>query len=932
MNTVKRLLASATLLFTIIIGAQAQHLTGTVTDVKTHEPLVGAVVQIDGTNLKTVTNIDGKFSFPKVKAGKVSVTSRYVGYQDKQSKDITVPAAGTDIAIMMAVDEKTLKGVTITGVQQTNTEASAVQEVKKSETIVNNVSAQEIAKTQDSNAGEVIRRIPGVSLIDNKYVMVRGLSQRYNNVWMNGGAVPSTEADTRAFSFDIIPSQQIDNLTIVKVPNAEYPADYTGGFIQVNTKEIPATNGFSIQIGSNWNTSTVFKDFSYYQGSGTDFLGFDSGKRAYSGGFDRMMNPINGDNTVDLATNGFNNDWKVRKHTPLGDLKFTVDYHHSWNLNGHKLGLVSVVNYTNEYRTYEDMENNVYGVYDYEKDQKNYLQQKVDNQYNHNVRLGAMVNLTYLSKDGNNKYQLKNIFNQLGTSRYTDRLGRDINYNYRSAEYYYRSRSTYNGQITGKHTFTGDELDWSLGYAYANRHLPDRRRYTLYEETPGQYDYAWQNGNDISREWTKLDEHIFSVAVNNKKDFTFGTFTPSLKVGAYGEYRTRQYDVRDFWYQWDPVKLALPSGFDKMEITSLLSDPANYGADKLYLYENVDWSNRYKGNNLIGAGYALAVLPFGNFNAVVGARYEHKDMELKTNSRSYEQSEQSHHYKSDDIFPTVNLLYKLNDQHQLRMAYGRSVNRPEFREVSPSSFYDFDLNATIHGNFDLKDCYVDNFDFRYEFYPSRGETITLAAFYKHFKDPIETVYTVTSEAYDYSFANAKEANNFGLELDIKKDLSFIGLRNFSLAFNGALIHSRVEFPQGSNQKNRAMQGQSPYLVNTGLFYRNEKLGLQMSLLYNRIGKRIIGVGRTVGGVTESGNNKVPDSYEMPRDAVDFALSKRFGDHWELKLNARDLLNAKITNKQFADVTYADGTKRTVEQLVKSYRPGTNIGLSVTWKL
>lgn len=182
MNTVKRLLASATLLFTIIIGAQAQHLTGTVTDVKTHEPLVGAVVQIDGTNLKTVTNIDGKFSFPKVKAGKVSVTSRYVGYQDKQSKDITVPAAGTDIAIMMAVDEKTLKGVTITGVQQTNTEASAVQEVKKSETIVNNVSAQEIAKTQDSNAGEVIRRIPGVSLIDNKYVMVRGLSQRYNNV------------------------------------------------------------------------------------------------------------------------------------------------------------------------------------------------------------------------------------------------------------------------------------------------------------------------------------------------------------------------------------------------------------------------------------------------------------------------------------------------------------------------------------------------------------------------------------------------------------------------------------------------------------------------------------------------------------------------------------------------------------------------------
>lgn len=802
---------------------------------------------------------------------------------------------------------------------------------KSSPVIVSNVSAQEITKTQDTNAGEVIRRVPGVSLIDDKFVMVRGLSQRYNNVWINGGAVPSSEADSRAFSFDLIPSSQIDNMQIVKTPSPEYPADYTGGFITITTKDIPAENTAELSVGGNWNDISSFSDFKYAKGSGTDFLGFDSGMRGLNGGINATMNSIAG-NGVDLLNNGLNNDWRVRTMSPLGDLKLSGSLGRRWKLGDRQLGMIAAFNYSNEYRKYEDMQNNLYGVYDADKDQSNYLRYSVDDQYNHNVRLGAMLNFTLLSADGNSKYQLKNIFNQIGNDRYTWREGLSAQSdNENSAEYYYRSRTTYNGQITGKHTFALDELDWSASYSYANRNVPDRRRYLINDALePGVMQLT--SPNDISREWTKLDEHIVSAAVNDKHEFKFGSFTPSLKFGAYGEYRTRKYTTRDFIYNWNAASNTLPDGFRQNDLSEMLSDESYFGADRLYLLEEQHMRNNYKGNNYLGAGYFAANIPLGKLNIYAGLRYEYDHMELITNTRDNAESPFSHNYEYSDLFPSVNTTYKINDKHQLRLSYGKTVNRPEFREVSPSVFYDFDLASDVQGNTDLKPCYIQNVDFRYEFYPSKGELISIAAFYKYFDSPIEWTYTVTGgTSLVYSYMNAKRANNYGIELDIRKDLSFIGLPGFSWSFNGALIKSRVKFEEGSKEENRPMQGQSPYLVNTGIFYKNDKMQLDIALLYNRIGKRIIGVGRSEG--TTSGNEtlRVPDSYEMPRDVIDLSASKKFGKHWEVKLSIRDLLAQKVYYKQFADVHYSNGTSREVEQITRVYKPGRNIGVSAVYK-
>ena len=971
MNT-KRGIIGLGLLAAGITPMWAQDIKGVVIDQKSKETLIGAVITAVPGNgsknatqekdgIKAVTDIDGNFSLLNLKDGTYTLYIKYVGYKTQKidgvqlkggkridrkaivsSKDTSSKNDASEKALLtiaLQPDEQQLNEVTVTAVERRNTDAAMIQVAKNSPVIVSNVSAQEISRTQDTNAGEVIRRVPGVSLIDDKFVMVRGLSQRYNNVWVNGGAVPSSEADSRAFSFDIIPSSQIDNLTIVKSPTAEYPADYSGGFIIVNTKEIPAENSFNIAVGGNWNTSSAFQNFSYSKGSGTDFLGFDNGLRNLNGGIHAALNPqldANGKPVGDYATsllgNGLNNDWLVKNRKPLGDLKLAASLNRRWMLGGRTLGMLAALNYTNEYRTYENMENNLYGIYDAANDKPNYLRHSVDDQYNNNVRLGAMLNFTFLSKDGNHKYQLKNIFNQLATSRYTWRDGVSAQSNLeRSAEYYYRSRTTYNGQLTGKHTFTSDALDWSIGYAYANRHLPDRRRY-LIDDALETGVYALSTGNDISREWTQLDEHILSLGVNDKHHFKFGNFEPDLKVGAYGEYRSREYQTRNFIYNWNVSANNMPSGFRHSDIPTLLSSEANMGYDKLYLLEEKQMRNNYRGHNTLGAGYLAMSLPFGKLGIHAGVRFEHNDMELISNSRDYEKSESSRHYKTDDVFPSLNTTYKISDQHQVRLSYGRSINRPEFREVSSSVYYDFDLASNVQGNTELKNCYVDNLDLRYEWYPSRGELISLAVFYKHFESPIEWTYTVAGGTdLIYSYKNAKSANNYGVELDIRKNLGFIGLKDFSWSFNGALIKSKVQFEKGSKEENRPMQGQSPYLINTGIFYKNEPLKMDIALLYNRIGKRIIGVGRSEGSTGDDSNSRVPHSYEMPRNTIDFSLAKKFGNHLELKLNVRDLLAEKIYYKQFADVTYSDGSKKEVEEIARCYKPGRNIGLQAIYK-
>lgn len=913
----------------LAMTASAGLVRGTVKDRKGGEPLIGATVVVTGRDGGAMADVDGRYEL-SLPAGCYTLTARYVGYGNSVRDSVVVPATG-EVALdfLMDGDAQTLGEVSVVAVARRNTEASQVQAQRRSLVVQTGVSAQQIARTQDRDASEVIRRVPGVSIIDGKFVMVRGLSQRYNNVWLNGGAVPSSEADARAFSFDILPSSQLDNMVVVKSPAPEYPADFTGGFILVNTKQQPEDDGLSVSVGLGANDATHFSSFTTSKGSGWDWLGLGGGWRSLPGGMDGSLRAFHGyeggsNPRLDPVGSGLNNDWTLRTIHPLGDLKVNVGYNHTWEMDsGRKYGLLATLNYSNGYKTLLNMENSLYGPYDTSNDKQVALRRATDNQYSNDVRLGGMLNLSFRPRDSRHFLEWKNIFNQIAKDRYSERVGFNAQPdNINDMEYYYSSRTTYNTQLTGRHTLDNDRIDWSVGYAYANRNLPDRRliqRTDRTEQTMGIY--------RISREFTRLDEHIASIGANYSRDMLVGTLEPTLKAGAYGEYRTRSYRTRQFQYGWQPDN-ALPSGFvfdDDVQGNVLTDD--NYGPDRLYLYEEVNYLNDYDGDQSMAAAYFGINLPVRSFNIYAGVRYEYNRQVLHMNTRQFEESMQSTTYDYGDLFPSVNMTWKMSEQHQLRLAYGRSVNRPEFREFSTSVYYDFDLGSSVMGNYDLKSAYIDNVDLRYEWYPSAGEQVSVALFYKHFKNPIEWTYTVAGGTdLIYSFVNARGANNYGLEIDIRKSLAFLGLRDFSLSFNGAWIKSKVLFEPGTNNIDRPMQGQSPYLINTGIFYNNPDNGWSAAVLYNRIGKRIVGVGSRYGTGADGTTRNIPNSYEMPRNGIDLSVGKKLG-RWEFKASVRDLLAEKVLFKQFEEVT-VEGQARTIDEVTRCYKPGRDFSLAI----
>lgn len=914
--------------FTILMAGVNATLRGLVIDDKTGEALIGASIHCVQTGRTVLTDNGGKFTITSLAPRSYTITASYLGYK-KTSLTVNPSRVDTVVVIRMEENEELLGTATVVAEAKRNTENALVSVQRQSLVVQNGVSAQQISKTQDKDASEVIRRVPGISIIDQKFVMVRGLSQRYNNVWINGAAVPSSEADSRAFSFDIIPSSQVDNMQIIKSPAPQYPADFSGGFIMIDTKDVPNKNGGAFSIGTSINDATHFHNFLSSHGSATDFLGFDNGLRSLHGGLNAVMQQTPQGKGIDLLGNNLNNDWTIRSRRLLPDFNLSANINRSHELdNGALIALLGAANYSSSHRTYAPMENSFFGAYDLTHDESVYLHRYTDRQYSQNVRLGAMLNLTFVPAGGEGRYEWKNIFNQLGTDRYTDREGTDAQSNtVREAEYYYSSRTTYNTQLTGKYVWDVSRLDWNAGYAYANRNLPDRRHYSLDDQLE-KGEVGLTTGNELSREFTRLNEHMASAGVNYRRDFEMRHFAPQLLAGAYAEYRTRDYHTRSFIYAWNPSDNSLPSSFRTLDLPTQLLQPENYGDKGLYLLDDTKLTNDYSGNHLIASAYAAANLPFGALNIYAGLRFEHSRMTLESNLSDYEHRTSKRHYDGNDIFPSLNAVYKFNELHQMRLSYGRSINRPEFREISTSVFYDFDLSSNVQGNTELKACHVDNIDLRYECYPSRGDQITFAAFYKHFDAPIEWSYTVTGGTdVVYSFVNAQRAHSLGLELDLRKNLAFLGLKDFTLVFNGSVIKSRVSFPQGSRQKNRPMQGQSPYLVNLGLFYAHDIWNA--SLQYNRIGKRLIGVGRNLGSTGDQTVN-IPDSYEIPRNSLDFSASVALG-HFEIKLGARDVLAEKVLFKQFNDVTLGNGTSKTVEEITRSYKPGREFNASLTYK-
>lgn len=914
--------------------------SGRVTDAATGEPVTGAVVMVKDTYKGTETDMEGRWRLDNLAAGDYTFAVSFISYKSIEvSCRVAADVEGVDVRLES--DSEEVEEVVVKARMRSDTEIAMLGTIKAVPQVTSGVSAAQISKSPDRNASEVVRRVPGITIIDDRFIIVRGLSQRYNNAWINGLAVPSTETDSRAFSFDMIPSSQIDNLLVYKSPSPEIPGDFSGGFVKIVTKGIPEENSIEVGYSTGFNVRTQFRQFRMNPGSCTDFLGFDLGKRPLGRSFPAHMDLVTSpDEITRLTREGFNNDWRIRSFIPMPDQRLSFSMARRWDTkHGRTVGNITAVTYSNTFKGVEGIKNARYGIYSAAADTPIYLDDYYDNQYSNDVRLGAMHNWAFIL-DASNRIEFKNLLNILGRNRLTERRGiKDMSsmYYLEQTEMQYSSRLTYTGQFSGTHHLAGTDatVTWDAGYSYADRNEPDRRIVSNMAGIGSTDDLAdVVTGNDnIKRYFQTLGDHIASASGNYVQQLAWGGIRPTLKAGIYGEYRYRSYDQREFIYRYDNLSAEERQYYLKLPFQEMLS-PEWLGADKVYIDEITRKTNAYTADIYYGAAYAALDIPLGKFDIYAGARLESYTTKL-TRDRSDApelilMTTKTHH--DLNLLPSVNVTYRIDDRHQLRAAYGRSLNRPELRELSPTVYYDFDLFSEIAGNENLRTAVIDNVDLRYEFYPAPGETVSLGAFYKHFRNPIEWTYIDMGGSLRYMYENADRAQSWGVELDVRKNLGFIGMPNLSLVLNAVWIYSNVTFVPGEvvSEPDRPMQGQSPYVINAGLYYSSERLGLDVALLYNRIGKRIVGLGKS-NSVNPDPNTLIPDSYEMPRNVLDFSVSKRIGRRVTLSCSVKDLLSEDVVYKQFPKFE-KDGQMYRREQVTRRYNPGQSVSLTVSVKL
>ncbi|MDR2027446.1 MAG: TonB-dependent receptor [Prevotellaceae bacterium] len=918
-----------------VMEAGAQGISGTVRDLKTSEPVEGITVLIKGTDKGTVTNAQGYYSIRNAGKGKYTLEVSALSYKTVET-EFSTGRSDTVIDIFIESEDIMMEEVVVRTRALNNTENALVQIVKILPQVTSGISAAQISKSSDRTASEVVRRVPGVTIIDERFVVIRGLSQRYNNAWINGMAAPSTETDSRAFPLDLVPSSQIDNLIVYKSPSPEIPGDFSGGFIKITSKSIPDKNYLQASYTTGFDVKTQFNSFRIGESGPTDFLGFDLSQRPLSKKFPAHMDGVTDAAEITrLTKEGFNNNWKINSIIPLPDQRLFLAIARRMETKRMTVGNITSINYSNTFKGVQRMKNIRYDIYDYKEDRSVYLDNYFDNQFSNSARLGVLHNWSFVLNPSN-RIEFKNLLNILGRNRLTERAGiRDVSSPYyrEQTEIQYSSRLIYSGQFSGMHNLSSaGYLTWDAGYSHAGKSEPDRRIVKYYAGIGSEKDipFVKTSNEDISRYFRNLHDNTLSAALNYKHDFSAVTFSPVLKTGLYGEYHSRNYTVREFVYRYSNLTSAERESYLQLPFGEML-DNRYLGADKVYIDENTQKTNNYSASVLHTAGYVALEASVKQLSIYAGIRLENRHTEL-----SYDRSMSAattlmttKNFDELNLLPSVNLVYRFSEKHQLRAAYGRSLNHPELREISPSVYYDFDLFGEIGGNENLKTAKINNLDLRYEFYPAQGEMLSLGIFYKHFRNPIEWTFIDMGGQFRYTYENAEGAMSRGIEIDVRKKLDFIGLPAISLIVNATLIESNVYFRPGEmvSEPDRAMQGQSPYVINAGIYYSSQKAGLGISMLYNRIGKRIIGLGKS--SVSERDiNNMVPNSYEMPRNMLDLSIAKKIGKRFEIRCSLQDILAEDIVFKQFPKFM-KENKMHQREQITKRYSPGQSVSFGVS---
>lgn len=901
--------------------AQQIRLTGRVLNEK-NEPVAAVSIKIAGATGGTTTDVNGQYTLALQTGKKYELIFSAVGYGEKTITDVELKAGQqNELDIVLSVKAVSGDNVVVTGSRSSARKETAVAAIafqKNTNTVAQIISAETIRRSPDKNTGEVLKRIAGTSVQEGKYLIVRGLSDRYNQAMVNGILLSSTEPDRKTFSFDIFPAAVIDNIVINKAFVPEYPGEWAGGLVQVNTKDIPAQHFMNVQIGTGFNTNSLGSDFYSYHGGKLDFLGYDDGTRELPAGFPTksVFATLNEDQRTALAAK-LPNNWKVTARTPSPNLSMMFSTGFTGELFHKKVGGTFALTYNRSIKHYKfsnsffSINNNLASpdfVYNTDK-------------YAQDVLAGALANMT-IQLNPDNKISVRNFFNVNATDYTSLRTGYEflsVNTPVKARELALKTNTFFNTQISGEHNLRALQLklNWYGSFNILDQNTPAQRRseYLLNDAT-GQYEARISTGQSQksgSILYGALSDYIYTAGADISRNFKMFGKKQTFKGGYFFQVKDRLYDARPFYVKlFDNSLKTLPE--------EQLFAASNFAPGKLGFDEFAGNQYRYMANSILNAGYVQFDNLFTNkIRAVWGLRVEDFDQLIG----SVKVSDDRHvHTRVTDFLPALNLTYKLDNKTNLRLSASQTVVRPEFRELTAVTFYDFELGAAVIGNKDLKRTKITNADLRYEFYPRGGELITLGVFYKFFDKPIEQNFNQSGagSSNTFNFTNADKATAYGAEFEIRKKLDFDQrLRNFTVTSNLSYIYNRVTF---DNQTlNRPMQGQSPFMANAGLQYDAEKYGISSTLLFNMIGRRILYVG----------NEQVPAIWEASRPLLDYQLAKKvMKNKGELKLNVSDILNKEA--KFYHDLNKDKEYSGAADAKAISRKYGTTISISFSYNI
>ena len=938
-------------LFLISINLLGQNsIKGVVTDSDNDETIIGCNVLLQGTTMGNVTDLDGKFELKNIPDGTYNLIFSFISYEKHIEKVVITKSSALNINVKLKPASNQIQDVVVTASRRSDTEISMLSNMRQGLTIANGITSQQIARSQDKDASEVIRRIPGVTIREGKFVIVRGLTERYNSVWLNGASTPSSESDVRAFSFDVIPSGQIDNILIYKTPAPELPADFAGAMINVKTKSLIDRNSITVSASVGYNQLSTGKTFYSYEGSKTDWLGYDNKVRVIpavvpeTSEYKKLFDQTDAakKEQINSISKSFNTVMTPFKTTAKPDADLQLGFNQRFRIGDISVGTISALGYNSSNTT----ETGFRAAYLAFPDTSYRYNQMI---YQSKVRVTALSNWTFTFGD-NQRIEFRNLFNNMGANRTVLKEGYDFysQSNDRSYELAYESRLTFSSQLAGTHTFNSEatKLDWVVGYAYANKNQPDIRRvktisYDTDPETQFSMGFNTQGASDaFGRMFLRNNENILSAGLNFSQKLNINKFQPEIKAGAYFEKKQRDFtnsvynyvkgSTSTFYYTLVDTYNKTAAFDDAMfnSINNVVNNKIDYNTG-LVLTDASQKADSYKAANQTMAGYLAINFPLAKWlNIYAGLRLEKNILELDGHKRDgTDNSPLNVTIDTLNIYPSMNTTFNLNEKMIIRLAGGNTVNRPEFREVSPFAFFNFEENATTYGNTAVRNSYITNVDARYEWYPTSEEIISLGVFYKHFKDPIESKILYTGSGWNYSFHNAEKAQSYGIEFDARKRLhefeksqNLKFLSNLTFVVNASIIKSIIltdSVTEGESQ--RVLQGQSPYIMNFGLYYNDTKHGIMGSAMYNKAGKRIAIVG----------DKDIPHIYEMPFNSLDFTFEKKIFEKVSLKFGIKNALDGDVVFQQFQKYKTSAGDQAIREQITNKYKPGRQFKLGVS---